>query len=150
MRSTVTRVRRKDLFNDWGGGGRRCNKFVPVLGGDGTKIDPTADIFDKPPSGMISIWGKLADYVGDHVVLSLEGAVLVTSPGTESSYHRPPIVEQLKTQTEMANAEGMKMFAVERPGLPKDYVSFTALCGVQSLPLVFALNLPIVWGPLQW
>ena len=33
--------------------------------------------------------GKLADNVGDHVVLPPEGAVLVTHPGTESSY-RPP------------------------------------------------------------
>ena len=42
------------------------------------------------------------------------------------------------------------MFAVEGPGLPEDFVSFPALCGVQSSPLVFAPNLPIVWGPLQW
>ena len=39
---------------------------------------------------MSWIRGKLADHVGDHVVLSPEGAVLVTSPGTESSYPRPP------------------------------------------------------------
>ena len=32
---------------------------------------------------------KLAYHVGDHVVLSPEGAVLATSPGTESSYPRP-------------------------------------------------------------
>ena len=38
------------------------------------------------------------------------------------------------------------MFAVERPGLPEDFVYFPALCGVQSSPLVFAPNLPIVWG----
>ena len=31
------------------GGGRGCNKFVPVLGGNGTKIAPTGDIFDQPP-----------------------------------------------------------------------------------------------------
>ena len=72
------------------GGGRGCNKFVPVLGGDSTKIAPTGDIFDQPPGGMISIRGKLADHVGDHVVLSLERAVFVTSLGTESSYPRPP------------------------------------------------------------
>ena len=52
-------------------------------------------------------------------------------------------------QEEMANRQGMKVFAVERPGLPEDFVSFPALCGVQSLPLVFALKLPIVWGPIQ-
>ena len=34
--------------------------------------------------------GKLADHVEDDVVLSPEGVVLVTSPGTESSYARPP------------------------------------------------------------
>ena len=32
-------------FNDWGGG-RGCNKFVPVLGGNGTKKGPARDIFD--------------------------------------------------------------------------------------------------------
>ena len=73
-----------------GGGG--CNNFVPVLAGDDTKIAPTGDIFDQPPSGMISIRGKVADHVGDHnIVLSSEGAVLVTSPGTESSYHIPAL-----------------------------------------------------------
>ena len=39
---------------------------------------------------MSLIRGKLADHVGDHVVLSPEGAVLVSSTGTESSYPRPP------------------------------------------------------------
>ena len=33
-------------------GGRGCNKFVPVLGGDGTKIAPTGDIFDQPLDGI--------------------------------------------------------------------------------------------------
>ena len=76
-----------DPFNDWEG--RGCNKFVQVLGGDGTKIAPIGDIFDQLHGGMISIRGKFADHVGDHVVLSPEGAVLVTFPGTESSYPRP-------------------------------------------------------------
>ena len=35
-----------------GGGGRGCNKFVPVLGEGGTKIAPARDIFDQPPDGM--------------------------------------------------------------------------------------------------
>ena len=34
------------------GEGRGCNKFVPVLVGNGTKIDPTGDIFDQPPGQM--------------------------------------------------------------------------------------------------
>ena len=77
-------------------GGRGCNNFVYVLRGNGTKIAPTGDIFDQPPGGMSWIWGnswirgKLADHVGDHVVLSPEEGVLVTSPGTESSYPRLP------------------------------------------------------------
>ena len=57
---------------------------------------------------------------------------------------------EVSPQEEMANPQGMKVFAVERPELPEDFVSFPGLCGVQSSPLVFAPNLPIVWGPLQW
>ena len=57
---------------------------------------------------------------------------------------------EVSPQEEMANPQGMKVFTIERPGLPEDFVSFPALCGVQSSPLVFAPNLPIVWGPLQW
>ena len=57
---------------------------------------------------------------------------------------------EVSPQEEMANPRGMKVFAVERPGLPEGFVSFPALCGVQSSPLVFAPNLSIVWGPLQW
>ena len=34
------------------GRGRGCNTFVPVLGGNGTKIAPTGDIFDQPPGQM--------------------------------------------------------------------------------------------------
>ena len=52
-------------------------------------------------------------------------------------------------QEEMANPHGMKVFAAERPVLPEEFVSFAALCGVQSSPLVFASNLPFVRGPLQ-
>ena len=58
---------------------------------------------------------------------------------------------EISPQEEMTNPQGIKVFAVERPGLPDDFVSFPALCGVQSSPLVFAPNLPIVWVPLlQW
>ena len=52
-------------------------------------------------------------------------------------------------QEEMANPQRMKVFAVERSRLPEDFVSFPALREMQSSPLVFAPNLPIVWGPLQ-
>ena len=57
---------------------------------------------------------------------------------------------EVSPQDERATPQGMKVFAVERPGLPEDFVSFPALCGVQSSPLVFAPSPPIVWGPLQW
>ena len=60
------------------------------MGGDGTKITPIGDIFYQPHDGMSFIRSKLADHVGDYFVLSPEGTVLVTSPGTELSYPRPP------------------------------------------------------------
>ena len=56
---------------------------------------------------------------------------------------------EVSPQEEMANSQGMKRFAIERPGLNEGFVSFPVLCGVQSSPLVFAPSLPIVWGPLQ-
>ena len=34
------------------GAGRGCDKFVPVLGGNGPKIGPTGDIFDQPLGQM--------------------------------------------------------------------------------------------------
>ena len=40
-----------ESFNDWGAG-RGCHKFVPVLGGDGTKIAPPGDIFDRSRGEM--------------------------------------------------------------------------------------------------
>ena len=57
---------------------------------------------------------------------------------------------EVSPQEEMANPQGMKVFTVERPGLPEGFGSFPVLCGVQSSPLVFAPNLPFVRGPLQW
>ena len=57
---------------------------------------------------------------------------------------------EVSPQEEMANPQGMKVIAVERPGLPENFAYFPALCGVQSSPLVFAPNLPFVRGPLQW
>ena len=57
---------------------------------------------------------------------------------------------EVSPQEEKANLQGMKVFAVERHGLPDDFVCFLALCGVQSSPLVFVPNRPIVWGSLQW
>ena len=69
--------------------GRGCRKFIPVLGEDGMKIAPPGYIVDRPSSVMSWIRGKFADHVGDHGVLSPEGTVLVTFPGTESYYPRP-------------------------------------------------------------
>ena len=39
-----------ESLNDWGA--RECHKFVPVLGGDGTKTIPPQDLFDQPPGKM--------------------------------------------------------------------------------------------------
>ena len=39
---------------------------------------------------------------------------------------------EVSPQDEMANPQGMRVFAVERPELLEDFVSFPALCGVQS------------------
>ena len=67
------------------------SEICPVLGGNARKCPlPGIYLTNTLPGEMSSIRGKLADHVGDHVVLSLEGVVLVTSPGTESSYPRPP------------------------------------------------------------
>ena len=58
---------------------------------------------------------------------------------------------EVSPQEEIAYPQGMKVFLVERYGLPVDFVSFPVLYGVQSSPLVFVPNRPIVWGPLlQW
>ena len=37
---------------------------------------------------------------------------------------------EVSPQEEMANPQGMKVFAVEKPGLPEEFVSSPALCGV--------------------
>ena len=58
-----------------GGGGGGCHNFVPVLGGDDTKIAPPGDLFDQPHCEMSWIRGKLADHAGDHAALSPEGVV---------------------------------------------------------------------------
>ena len=34
------------------GGGRECNIFVPILGGNRTKIAPIVNIFDQHPGQM--------------------------------------------------------------------------------------------------
>ena len=36
---------------------------------------------------------------------------------------------EVSPQEEMSNPQGMKVFAVERPGLPEKIVSFPVLCG---------------------
>ena len=57
---------------------------------------------------------------------------------------------EVSPKEEMTNPQGMKIFAVERHGLPENFVSFPALCGAQSSPLVFVPNRPIVWDPLLY
>ena len=57
---------------------------------------------------------------------------------------------EVSPQEEMANPQGMKVFAVEGRRFSEVFVYFPALCGVQSSPLVFVPNRPIVWSPLKW
>ena len=54
---------------------------------------------------------------------------------------------EVRPQEEMANPQGIKVFAVGRLGLPEYFVFFPALCGVQSSRLVFVPVRPIVWDP---
>ena len=79
----------KESFNNWGGG-RGCHRFVPILVGGGTKTAPPRDLFDQSSGEIGSIQGMLADHVGDHVVLSPEGVVLVTSRGRNCRIPAPP------------------------------------------------------------
>ena len=60
------------------------------------------------------------------------------------------VVAEMKVspQDEMTDPQGMKVFAVGRNGLPQDFMSFRALCGVQSSLLVFGPNRAFVCGPL--
>ena len=53
---------------------------------------------------------------------------------------------EVSPQEKMANPQEMKVFAVERPGFPEDFVSFPALCGVQSSPLVYLLRICRLFG----
>ena len=48
---------------------------------------------------------------------------------------------EVSPQEEMANPQGMKVFAVERPGLPEDFVSFPALCGVVVVLVVVVFHI---------
>ena len=56
---------------------------------------------------------------------------------------------EVSPQDEVANPQGMKVFAVERHDLPEDFVYFRTLCDVQSWPLIFAPNRAFGCGPLQ-
>ena len=49
-------------------------------------------------------------------------------------------------QEDMANTQAMKVFDVERPGLSEDFVYFSALCGVQSSPLVICSESAVCSG----
>ena len=51
---------------------------------------------------------------------------------------------EVSPQEKIAKPQGMEVFVVERYELPEDFVFFPALCGVQSSPLVFVPNRPII------
>ena len=58
------------------------SQICPRFGRGQHQNSPSRDLFDQPPGEMNLIRGKLADHVGDHVVLPPEGIVFVTSPRT--------------------------------------------------------------------
>ena len=64
--------------------------IVPILGRDGPKKVPPGDVFHQSPGEISCTQGKLAGHVGDHVVLSAEGTVLVISPGQDRRTSPPP------------------------------------------------------------
>ena len=49
---------------------------------------------------------------------------------------------------EIANPQGMEVFAVKKHGLPEKIVCFCCLYGMHSSPLVFAPNCAFVRDPL--
>ena len=56
---------------------------------------------------------------------------------------------EISLQEEMADPQEWKCSPLRDLDFLKISCIFL-LCGVQSSPLVFAPNLPIVWSPLQW
>ena len=66
-----------DPYNDWGRG-RGCNKFVPVWGGNGTKLTPTSNAMKsgqvcqpcRGPCSPIPGRGCFGDLPGDETVVS--------------------------------------------------------------------------------
>ena len=84
----------KETFNDWGGG-QGCHNFVPVSGGDGTKIAPPGDLFDQPPGKMswqacrpfrepcslVPGRGYFGDLLGDGIVVSPPPPIAETLEG---------------------------------------------------------------------
>ena len=103
------------------GGGGGCHKFVPFLGGDGTKIAPLGDLFDQPPGEISRIRGKLADHVGDNVVLSPEGIVLVPR-GRNRRIPAPPnrwSTQLLHPPSDAAYFSSSSMPSLTRPSSPR-------------------------------
>ena len=49
---------------------------------------------------------------------------------------------EVSPQEEMAHPQGVKVVAVERHGLPEDFVSFPALCRNAIVATVFVPNRP--------
>ena len=51
---------------------------------------------------------------------------------------------EVSPQGKMANTQGIKVFAVERHGLPEDFVSFPALCVCVCIFFPFILDIKFV------
>ena len=107
------------------------------MGGDGTKIALTEDIFDQLPGGVSSTRGKLADHVGIQVVLSPEGAVLVTSTGTKSSYPRPPQSLNNSIAQEIDHFDGNTLSHVKREEALAEFI----VCNVSYDTIAFSFEI---------
>ena len=55
-------------------------EMFPVLGGDDSKLFPVGDVYRQLRCERSSVRRNIAYHIGDHIILSPGGAVLVTSP----------------------------------------------------------------------
>ena len=60
--------------------GGKILEMFSVLGGDDSKLSPVGDVDRQLRCERSSVRRKIAYHIGDNIILSPGGAVLVTSP----------------------------------------------------------------------